>query len=228
AKGEGGNHTVTIVDASLSLMLSALSKHPTSPLSIWATGATIGSRTYQDKLLAEGVPAERIHAKIADPAEPIADRLAAAIESGDHAKMDALVRRYAEETVQELAPQREAFPGDPIVSLNCTHYGYVAEKIVAALAAIGVRPAQALNPNSDMLAPFLDSAKEAAVRGGTIAIKVISQTSQTDTPFGNVSANVAPMLRTFGFDAAANALIGYSLVPDLFPWRDIVMPDSVA
>lgn len=91
------------------------------PFAVWATDATTAS-DYQRKLIdafAADVPVARI----------AASGLAEAIEAGSPARIEAAIAEAADATPPDVAS----------VVLGCTHYGLVADRIVRALEARGIR-----------------------------------------------------------------------------------------
>lgn len=91
------------------------------PFAVWATDATTAS-DYQRKLIdafAADVPVTRI----------AASGLAEAIEAGSPARIEAAIAEAADATPADVAS----------VVLGCTHYGLVADRIVRALEARGIR-----------------------------------------------------------------------------------------
>ncbi|MFE9428174.1 glutamate racemase [Kitasatospora sp. NPDC006697] len=93
------------------------------PVAIWATPATTGS-PYQRGLIAE-------FGGGADITEVPCPGLADAVEHGDEAALERTIAAAA-----ALTPA-----GTTALVLGCTHYELVAERIAAAVAATGSRPA---------------------------------------------------------------------------------------
>lgn len=132
---------VDIVDTSVNLMLQELEKNPESRIAIFGTPGTISSLTYQKALAAAGVDPDRV-LQISSP------NLHAKIEESGPDSIDAQdeIRKNVERTVELLGDK--AIP--LIVSLNCTHYGYVYDQVLAAFDAMGVSLQALLNPNQHM------------------------------------------------------------------------------
>lgn len=91
------------------------------PFAVWATDATTAS-DYQRRLI-DAFAADLPVARIA------ASGLAEAIEDGSPARIEAAIAEAADATPADVAS----------VVLGCTHYGLVADRIVRALAARGIR-----------------------------------------------------------------------------------------
>jgi hypothetical protein len=111
--------------------------------------------------------------------------------------------------------------------LCCTHYGYVGDRIAAALGAALRRPVQLLNPNDRMVGELvIPAAAGGAGEGdglganrmdggandpGGVSVEVISKVRLDE-----VARNAVAGLVEHVSPATAQALLSYSLVPDLF------------
>jgi hypothetical protein len=111
--------------------------------------------------------------------------------------------------------------------LCCTHYGYVSDRLCAALGAAVGRPVQPLNPNARMVEELeLGARGETALAGvaatgagggaatgdgGGMSVEVVSKVTLEPAACQAIARLVAPVS-----PATAQALLSYAHVPDLF------------
>lgn len=190
-----------IVEAGLDLFEEALGRTATSALVVLGTRTTVESNVHRAGLIARGVAPARV-------AAVACHGLATAIERGlTSPDTDALVESCA-------ARASDAGPrGDPFfVGLCCTHYGLVADRLVAALARHARVGAEALDPNARLVervtARVLYEASPARDAPG---VRVISKVALTEAMRRGLVAALAPIS-----PATARALETYAHVPDLF------------
>ena len=217
-----------IIDAGVGLFAESLAAEPAAGLILLGTKTTIESGVHAGALVARGVDPHRIRAVHCHG-------LAGAIERDpDSAAVADLIARCA-------ARVRAADPGGvPVYAgLCCTHYGYVSDRLCAALGAALGRSVQPLDPNARMVddlalepadAPGADGVAtgvsgdgSAEVRGdvstggspagvaGHVSVEVISKVTLDEVARRAIARLVAPVS-----PATAQALLSYSHVPELF------------
>jgi glutamate racemase len=202
-----------IVDAGVDLCARSLTEAPDSAIVILGTKTTIESRVHETRLEARGVGPRRV-------AAVSCHGLAGAIERDvDGPRTTELVAACAARAA------RAAPPGTPLfLGLCCTHYGYIAARLVDAVAGLTSRRVRALDPNLPLAAslladaPFFEAAGCAADSGvpgrgesAGASVEVMSKVSLADTARAGIARLVAPVS-----PATASALLSYAHVPDLF------------
>jgi glutamate racemase len=204
-----------IVDAGVGLFAERLNDDPAASIVLTGTKTTIESGVHRDQLVGRGIDPARI-------AAASCHGLAAAIEKDvDGAGVAELIDACATRAAAAAPPGAVLFAG-----LCCTHYGYVAVRIVDALARKTGRRVRALDPNlslvgslmaSDILldrAPDLESGAGEARRGGSVSdvtVELISKVHLDETARRGIARLIEPVSAV-----TANALLSYSRVPDLF------------
>ena len=216
-----------ILDAGVGLFADSLTAEPSAGLILLGTKTTIESGVHAGALVERGVDPHRIRAVHCHG-------LAGAIERDpDSAAVADLIAACAGRV-------RAADPGGvPLYAgLCCTHYGYVSDRLCAALGAAVGRPVQALDPNARMvtdlaleplaprepgqptgLPPDLPPRLDAQARtpgqpssaGGAVFVEVVSKVTLEPTACQAIARLVAPVS-----PATAHALLSYAHVPDLF------------
>ena len=117
------------------------------------------------------------------------------------------MKTFVGEAIARLPRQH----GPLVVSLNCTHYGYVKSRWEEALAAAGYPGVPVLDPNPLMADVVLKEAGEKRYPSTKVTVEVVSK-----VPIGpDVKASLGKLLRTVS-PMTADALTSYQLVPDLF------------
>jgi hypothetical protein len=103
-------------------------------------------------------------------------------------------------------------PGETLYAgLACTHYGYVADVLRAAIERHNGRTVRALDPNHRLVALVAPEVGGRSDAGGTVTVELVSKVrlnEETRRGIGSLIEPVSP--------ATARALQSYSLVPDLF------------
>jgi len=204
-----------IVDAGVDLFAERLRDDPAASIVLTGTKTTIESGVHRDQLVHRGIDPARI-------AATSCHGLAAAIEKdvdgpGVAEFIDVCATRAA-----ATAP-----PGGVLfVGLCCTHYGYVAVRIVDALAWKTRRRVRALDPNLSLVgglmaddglldrAPGLESGAGEARRSGSesgVTVELISKVELDETARRGIARLIEPVSAV-----TARALLSYSRVPDLF------------
>ena len=168
---------------------------------VFATRTTIESEAHKQLLVQRGIPADHVVGQACH-------RLAGAIERGaDSDETANYVKTFVGEAIARLPRQH----GPLVVSLNCTHYGYVKSRWEEALAAAGYPGVPVLDPNPLMADVVLKEAGEKRYPSTKVTVEVVSK-----VPIGpDVKASLGKLLRTVS-PMTADALTSYQLVPDLF------------
>ena len=130
-----------IVDAGVDLFVQRLAGEPGASIVLLGTKTTIESGVHKERLERAGVDAGRI-------AAVSCHGLAGAIERDVNGpRTDELIGACAARAAA-AAP-----PGGPVfLGLCCTHYGYVADRLVDAVSARSSRRVLALDPNAHLIA----------------------------------------------------------------------------
>jgi glutamate racemase len=168
---------------------------------LFATRTTIESGAYPDLLAKKGVPRDRIVGQACH-------RLAGSIERGADSEETAnYVRTFVAEALRRLPKN----PGPLVVSLDCTHYGYVKPRWEEALAASGYPGVKVLDPNPLMADLVLKEGGPRRYPDTPVSVEVVSK-----VPLGpDVRASLGKLLRTVSPETA-DALDHYQHDPDLF------------
>ncbi|MFB3855115.1 MAG: aspartate/glutamate racemase family protein [Vicinamibacterales bacterium] len=192
-----------IIDSGVELFREALEADPASVIALLGTKTTIESGLHRQRLVASGIDPARL-APVACPG------LAKAIEfnpaSGEVAD---LVEKCAADAAAAIPPGEPLFAG-----LCCTHYGYVAREIAAALSRRAGRLVATLDPNErlvDLVVSTTGRSMAGAEPPGEISVTVISKVALAETrrrAVARLVEHVSP--------ATARALLSYAHVPALF------------
>jgi glutamate racemase len=206
-----------IVTAGVSLFQEALTADPSSAIVLLGTKTTIESGTHRDELVRRGVDSTRI-------AAVSCHGLAGAIERNpDGPSVTELIDVCASRACDARPPG-----GALLIGLCCTHYGYVADRITAAIATTCCRPVRALDPNQRLVGELVtgltgQTAIASAVRtesglavsarpdAGVVAVNVVSKVLISETSRAGITRLVEPVS-----PATARALSSYTHVPELF------------
>jgi glutamate racemase len=194
-----------IVDAGVDLFAARLAGHADASIVLLGTKTTIESGVHASRLRERGVAAERV-------AAVSCAGLAGAIERDvDGPRTAELVAECAERAAAAAPPGATLFLG-----LCCTHYGYIAVRLVDALARLTARRVRALDPNLQVTAGLLtDPAflREAGAAGGSgaVTVELVSKVTLSETARAGIARLVEPVS-----PPTAAALLSYALIPDLF------------
>jgi glutamate racemase len=219
-----------IVDAGVELFVEHLAAAPASSIVLLGTRTTIESGVHKARLEQRGVDPQRIAARSCHG-------LAAAIERDVGGPRTAeLISECAARAAAAAPPGSRLFLG-----LCCTHYGYIAVRLVDAVAGLTSRRVTWLDPNWRMSASLLGGAGVFASggsenddgvaapdvtgkpeewpgnrlargpSGGTISVELISKVVLSDAARAGIARLVEPIS-----PATAGALLSYAHVPDLF------------
>ncbi|MCX6550110.1 MAG: aspartate/glutamate racemase family protein [Acidobacteria bacterium] len=189
-----------IIDAGIDLFVESLSAEPASAILLLGTKTTIESGVHREALVARGIDPARITAVHCHG-------LAGAIEKDpDSAAVGDLIETCAARAAAATAAGRPVFAG-----LCCTHYGYVADRLRAALEPRLGAPVRCLDPNARMVADLARGSQGPETGGGTTAVEVVSKVTLDAAAREGIGRLVEPVSA-----ATARALLSYSRVPDLF------------
>jgi glutamate racemase len=204
-----------IVDACVDLFAERLHDDPAASIVLTGTKTTIESGVHRDRLVCRGIDPARI-------AAVSCHGLAGAIEKDvDGGAVAELIDACASSAAAAAPPGALLFVG-----LCCTHYGYVAVKIVDALARKTGRRVRALDPNLRLVeslmaeggifddAPGLElgagDARPDRSRGD-VTVELLSKVMLNEQARRGIARLVEPVSAE-----TARALLSYSHVPDLF------------
>jgi glutamate racemase len=208
-----------IVDAGVDLFAARLGEHPDASIVLLGTKTTVESGVHVARLLARGVEARRV-------AAVSCHGLAGAIERDvDSLRTAELVAECAERAAAGAPPGATLFLG-----LCCTHYGYIAVRLVDAVARLAGRRVRALDPNLQLTAGLLTDPAflggsgpagdtglaagqemRAAGGAGVVTVELVSKVTLSETARAGIARLVEPVS-----PPTAAALLSYALVPDLF------------
>jgi glutamate racemase len=189
-----------IIDAGVDVFVEALRELPEAPIVLLGTKTTIRSGEHRDRLLEAGVAPGRI-------AAVACHGLATAIERDIDGPAAELLMAVAADDVRAALPT-----GSPVLlGLCCTHYGYVADRLGAAVAGAVGRPVKTLDPNVRLVETVMAGLAARGGGGEQPVVEVVSKVAldeRTRTGIGGLVRAASP--------ATAAALRDYRHVPDLF------------
>jgi glutamate racemase len=198
----GGTETVEIVGLGADLIRRELAGEPNATALVFATKTTIESEAHKRLLVGKGVPADHVVGEACP-------RLAGAIERGaTSVETVALVTKF----VAEALEKRPVRSGPIVVSLNCTHYGYVKPLWEQAFAAAGYPGVKVLDPNPMMTDLVLREGGARRFPKTAVSVEVFSKVPIDEA----TRANLGAILRTVSPETA-DALSAYRHEPRLFP-----------
>jgi glutamate racemase len=203
-----------IVDAGVDLVAGHLAERADASVVLLGTKTTIASGEHAARLVQRGTDPRRI-------AAVDCHGLAGAIERDvDGPRTAELIRECGARAAAAAPPGGLLFLG-----LCCTHYAYVASRLVAAASVRTPRPVGALNPNERLTSAllhdpgFLAASGRANAGEGTrrapiaaaVSVELVSKVTLPDIARERIARLVEPIS-----PATATALLSYALVPDLF------------
>jgi glutamate racemase len=194
-----------IVDAGVSLFAARLDDHPNASIVLMGTKTTIESGVHFERLIARGIDARRV-------ASVPCHGLAGAIERDvDGPRTTELLAECAARAAAAAPTGAMLFMG-----LCCTHYGYIAVRLVDAVARLTSRRVRALDPNLQVTAGLLTDpafSGEAASAGGpsAVTVELVSKVALSESARAGIARLVEPVS-----PPTAAALLSYALIPDLF------------
>lgn len=193
--------TVGIVGMGADLIDRTLKENPGGTAVIFGTRTTIESGAYPRLLVEMGIPADRI---VSEPCH----RLAGSIERGAESEETATyVRTFVADAIRRLPSN----PGPLVVSLNCTHYGYVLDLWKKTLAGLGYPGVTVLDPNPLMASLVLREGGPKRYPSTSVTVEVVSKVKIGP----DVQASLGKLLRTVS-PPTADALANYRYDPALF------------
>ncbi len=198
----GGTETVEIVGLGADLIRKELAGKPGTTAVVFATKTTIESGAHRKLLVEKGVAADRVVGEACP-------KLAGAIERG--AASDETVS-YVRKFVAEALEKRSVKSGPLVVSLNCTHYGYVKPLWEQAFAAAGFPGVKVLDPNPLMADLVLKKGGETRWPKTSITVEAVSKVPIEE----GTRRNLGALLRVTSPETA-DALLKIRHEPDLFP-----------
>lgn len=197
----GVTETVTIVGMGADLIEKKLKENPGGTAVIFGTKTTIESGAYPKLLVEKGIPGDRIVGEACH-------RLAGSIERGADSEETAnYVRYFVADAIWRLPSD----PGPLVVSLNCTHYGYVLEQWKKTFAGLGYPYVTLLDPNPLMADLVLREGGPRRYPATAVTVEVVSKVKIGP----DVRASLGKLLRTVS-PATADALATYRFDPALF------------
>jgi glutamate racemase len=199
---KGGTETVEIVGLGADLIRRELAAKPGATAVVFATKTTIESGAHKKLLVETGVPADRVVGEACP-------RLAGAIERG--AASEETVG-YVKKFVAEALEKKPAKDGPLVVSLNCTHFGYVRGLWERAFDAAGYPGVRVLDPNPLMADLVLREGGEKRYPKTAVTVEAVSKVpidEATRANLGSLLGAVSPQ--------TADALAHVRHDPALFP-----------
>jgi glutamate racemase len=191
-----------ILDEGVELFFEALNRDEEGVLAIFGTRTTIGSGEHVRRLEARGIDPARL---VAEPCHG----LAAAIDKDpDSATIPGLVDECVLRALPRLAPGGTIYAG-----LACTHYAYVSEIFRSTLARHTGAPVEVLEPGERLIDGLMAGFGGLRPNSGRreVTVEVVSKVELPEPQRRSVARRIAGVS-----PAAANALIAYRHVPDLF------------
>jgi glutamate racemase len=198
----GRVETVEIVGLGADLIRQELAAKPDATALVFATKTTIESGAHRKLLVEKGVAPERVVGEACP-------KLAGAIERGTASDE---TTAYVKKFVAEALEKRQTKDGPLVVSLNCTHFGYVKPLWEQAFAGSGYPGVKVLDPNPRMGDLVLKEGGEKRYPKTAVTVEAVSKVPVD----AGTRANLAALLRTTS-PATADALLNIRHDPALFP-----------
>lgn len=206
----GGVETVEIVGLGAGLIRKELAARPDATALVFATKTTIESEAHKKLLVAEGVAPDHVVGEACP-------KLAGAIERGS---ASAETVGYVNKFVADALEKKTTKGGPLVVSLNCTHYGYVKPLWEQAFAAAGHPGVKVLDPNPLMTDVVLREGGAKRFRETAVTVEAVSKVPVDE----GARANLAALLRKTSPETA-DALMRIRHDPALFP--AVVEPPAI-
>ena len=198
----GGTETVEIVGLGAGLIRKELAAKPEATAIVFATKTTIESGAHKKLLVGKGVPADHVVGEACP-------RLAGAIERGAASDETA---SYVKKFVAEALEKKTTKSGPLVVSLNCTHYGYVKPLWEQAFAGAGFPGVKVLDPNPLMTDLVLKEGGAKRFPKTAVTVEAVSKVPVDE----GTRANLGALLRKTSPETA-DALLRIRHDPALFP-----------
>ena len=173
---------IGILETGVDFILEKIDSVPDANIVIFATPTTISKGSHKKILIEKGIKPEKI---IGISCSDLADK----IEEGHWSKAtQAMVNQFVIEAVNKIKNRNQPL----IVSLNCTHYGYVLPLFRQEFENNGIKPYAVLNPNPRMSNFLFKSANlNRCTQTGT-SIEIISKV----TIFPEVKKSISELIGT--------------------------------
>ncbi len=197
---------VGIVRTGVKVIEQAYRKYPDAQIFIFATKTTVKQGKHKQLLVQDGIPTDHI---IAQACPGLAGR----IERGpDSPETRARVQKYVDRALESFADTTRPI----LVSLNCTHYGYVRHLFEEAFQKRGYQVADVLDPNP-YLGDFLFRTDYLHRYPETdVSVEVYSQPVLPRQRLENIARLIEKRS-----PQTAEALRQCQFTPDLFEWKSI-------
>jgi len=171
---------IGIVEIGVQGIYESLKSAPEANVIIFATKTTIQKETYQNELMKKGIPHERI---IGIQCANLADKIEEGFESEE-------TKHFISHCVSDAIATLDDKNSPVIVSLNCTHYGYVAHLFQQEFARYGIQPI-IINPNPHMADFLFQQRKQPRWTKTAVSIEVICKV----TIFPDVMLSIGELIR---------------------------------
>jgi len=198
----GGVETVEIVGLGAGLIRKELAAKPDATALVFATKTTIESGAHKQLLVAQGVAPDQVVGEACP-------KLAGAIERGSASDETAA---YVKKFVAEALEKKTTKGGPIVVSLNCTHFGYVKPLWEQAFAGAGYPGVKVLDPNPLMTDLVLREGGAKRFPETSVTVEAVSKVPID----AGTRANLGALLRKTSPETA-DALMHIQHDPGLFP-----------
>ncbi|MBN1154999.1 aspartate/glutamate racemase family protein [candidate division KSB1 bacterium] len=168
---------------------------------IFGTPTTISSAVYSKKLTALGIHSSSI-SEIA--CSDLADKIEDDYTSTETISMIAACVNEASTVIRDKSTH-------VVISLNCTHYGYVAERFRESFQKLGYHKLSIVNPNPEMVEFLINNQRPTDYTDPTTYIEVVSRVDifpHVMKSVGNLIIKTSP--------ATVRAMKNYTKDPNLF------------
>lgn len=192
---------VGIVETGVDLIARQFAETPEATAIIFGTRTTIETEAHKKRLVAQGIPPERIVGQACH-------RLAGAIERGTDSEETI---GYIQQFVDEALAKTEGVATPLFGSFNCTHYGYTESHFAEAFALAGYPEIEFLDPNPRMADFLFEPPYLHRYPRTEVTVEVVSKLEITEQKRGSIG----PLLRAVS-PATADALEDYEWDPKLF------------
>ena len=176
---------IEIVGIGVNSILSKISESNPYHICIFATPTTVSSTIYSKNLISRGIHENSI-------SEISCGTLADEIEYDFTSKK---TREMVVNCVKQACSRIQDKSYHIIVSLNCTHYGYIADIFRESFADLGYNHVSIVNPNPDMIDYLFDQKTPSERIDTDVQIEVVSKVSifpNVMSSIGNLLMNISP------------------------------------
>lgn len=200
---------VGIVGLGIDMIAESLVRTPKSVAMIYGTETTIESNAYRDGLVKKGIPLERI---VSVPCSGLA------IKIQNDAASEA-VKVAISGFVRSGMTTRTTPDAKVVVGLCCTHYGYSSTLFSTSTLEAGAAAVELVDPNIRMSALLFRPKPTRRYPLVTTSVEVFSRGELLPEARGNIADLVRP-----ASPKTAEALLGYTLDPELWPYPSVLRP----